>query len=80
MAIRIFDKQSGATLGEIAAEDLQLMVDQFEEESSVDRDYFIDQPTIDILESAGASQRLVALLREIVGHSEGVDIGWDETR
>ena len=78
MGIRIIDKQSGAHLGEIGAEDLQLMIDQFEEESSRDQDYFIDQDTINILAEAGASERLVALLREVVGTSEGVDIRWEE--
>jgi hypothetical protein len=78
MAIRIIDKHSGALLGEISHDDLQLMVDQFEEESSRDQDYFIDSMTIDILKDAGASDRLLNLLREVVGSSEGVDIRWEE--
>ena len=79
MAIRILDHASGAHLGDISQEDLQLMIDQFEEESSRDRDYFIDAATIDILQEAGASPRLLTLLREVVGSSEGVDIRWEET-
>jgi len=78
MSIRIFDKDSGALLGEITHDDLQLMVDQFEEESSTDQDYFIDATTIGILQDAGASDRLLGLLREVVGSSEGVDIRWEE--
>ena len=78
MGIRLFDKESGAQLGEIAHEDMKLLIDQLEEEHSRDRDYFIDTNTIDILEHAGASPRLLALLREIVGSSEGVDIRWEE--
>ena len=78
MSIRIFDKDSGALLGEITHDDLQLMVDQFEEESSTDQDYFIDATTIGILQDAGASDRLLGLLRDVVGSSEGVDIRWEE--
>ena len=78
MAIRILDKNSGALLGEVSRDDLQLMIDQFEEESSRDRDYFIDATTLGILEEAGASQRLLGLLREVVGTSDGVDIRWEE--
>ena len=78
MAIRLIDKASGAQLGEIAHEDMKLLIDQLEEEHSRDRDYFIDIDTIDILEHAGGSPRLLALLREIVGTSEGVDIRWEE--
>ena len=78
MAIRILDKNSGALLGEITREDLQLMIDQFEEESSRDQDYFIDAMTVDLLHDAGASDRLLNLLREVVGTSDGVDIRWEE--
>ena len=79
MGIRIYDKQSGAYLGDISHEDLKLMVDQFEEESSTDQDYFIDAATIDLLHDAGASPGLEKLLREVVGTSDGVDIRWEET-
>ena len=79
MAIRIYDKDSGALLGEISREDLQLMIDQFEEESSRDQDYFIDAATIELLHHEGASDSLVTFLREIVGSSEGVDIRWEES-
>ena len=78
MAIRIYDKDTGALLGDVAQEDLDVMVDAFEEESSRDQDYFIDAQTIDILHRAGASDRLLNLLREIVGTSDGVDIRWEE--
>jgi len=78
MGIRIYDKDSGALLGDVAQEDLQLMIDAFEEESSTDQDYFIDAQTIEILHGAGASDRLLNLLREIVGTSDGVDIRWEE--
>ena len=78
MAIRLIDKASGAQLGEIAHEDMKLLIDQLEEEHSRDRDYFVDTHTIDIIEHAGGRPSLVALLRGIVGSSEGVDIRWEE--
>ena len=78
MGIRIYDKQSGALLGDIASEDLQVLVDALEEESSTDQDYFIDAQTIELLHHEGASDRLLNLLREIVGTSDGVDIRWEE--
>jgi len=77
MTIRIVDKNSGANLGEIDELDLQLLIDELEEESSTDQDYFIDATTIDILDRAGASPHLLALLRDVVGTSEGVDIRWE---
>jgi hypothetical protein len=79
MGIRIYDKNSGAYLGDISHDDLKLMVDQFEEESSTDQDYFIDAATVDLLRDAGASPALERLLRECVGTSDGIDIRWEES-
>ena len=70
--------KDGARLGNIDAEDLQVLVDQLEEEGRRDRDYFIDATTIGILREGGASQHLIDLLETAVGASEGVDIAWRE--
>jgi hypothetical protein len=69
-------KDSGATLGSISEADLQVLLDQFEEESSTDRDYFIDERTVQIIEEAGASPDLCALLRKAIGGGDGIDIVW----
>jgi hypothetical protein len=65
-------------LGSITESDLELLVDQLEETELADDDYFIDAPTVDILEQAGASSGLVSLLRGAIGQSEGVDIRWEK--
>jgi hypothetical protein len=70
-------KDSGQLIGRISDSDLQFLMDQLEEESSDDRDYYIDEATIEMLEEDGASAALVALLRSAVAdHSEGLDIVW----
>ena len=79
MEVRIFDKASGTSIGSISREEFQFLVDQLEEESSGDADYFIDTPTIDMLEDNGGSATLVTLLRNAVGESEGIDITWQES-
>ena len=38
--IRLYDKDSGAELGTITKEQLQFLVDQLEQESLEDRDYY----------------------------------------
>lgn len=70
--------KDGTPLGTLDAADLQVLVDQLEEESRRDQDYFIDVTTIGILEEAGASPQLVALLRAAVGAGDGVDMAWRE--
>lgn len=77
MTIRVTDKSNGAMLGTISKEELHFLIEQLEEESSHDSDYFIDQTTVDILEEAGGSASLVAMLRAAVGSSEGIDIAWE---
>jgi hypothetical protein len=69
-------KESGEYLGTIDEADLQFLIDQLEEESLDDRDYYITPTTIDLLEEANANPDLVHILREAVGDSDGVDIFW----
>ena len=78
MSIRLTEKDSGRALGTISQEDFQLLVDHMEEESSTDRDYYVEHTAIDALESLGASADFVALLRTAVGESEGIDVVWAE--
>ena len=76
MSIRISEKDSGRVLGEISEEDLEILIGHMEEESSKDQDYYVEAMAIDALERLGASPAFVALLRNAVGSSEGVDIVW----
>ena len=52
-------KDSGTLIGTIDEADLQSLIDQLEEESEGDTDYYIDPATVDLLEQNGASARLV---------------------
>ena len=74
--ITISLKTSGSLVGTISDAELQLLMDQFEEESSTDRDYYVDEQTVQMLEQNGASPALAALLRKAIGNSDGVDIVW----
>ena len=72
-------KENGAFLGTIDEADLQMLQDQLEEESEEDIDYYIDGPTIDLLEAAGAGAQLLSLLRRAMVDSEGVEVVWQQT-
>ena len=73
---RLYVKQSGSFIGTVDESDLKLLIDQLEEEDETDDDYFIDGPTIDLLEENGASEPLVSMLRDVVGDGEGLEISW----
>jgi processive 1,2-diacylglycerol beta-glucosyltransferase len=75
-AYRLTEAESGALIGDITAHQLEFLVDELEEESDTDRDYYIDAATIDVLADAGADAELVDLLRKAVGSREGVEIAW----
>lgn len=76
MSIRIAEKESGRILGQISERDLEILIGHMEEESSTDQDYYVEPLAIAALEQLGASSEFIALLREALGSSEGVDIVW----
>ena len=77
MTVRLTDKSNGVVVGAIDRDDLQFLIDNLEEESSRDADYFIDQATVEILAEAGGKASLISMLRNAVGTSDGIDIEWE---
>jgi hypothetical protein len=75
---KLYNKKTGALLGEISESDVECLVDVLEEEDSKDVDYFIDDATVDILEDNAASPELVDLLRAAIGASDGIDVRWEK--
>jgi hypothetical protein len=73
---QLFDKETGQPIGEINDTQLQFLVDQLEEESAADQDYYINEDTIAAFESEGADSALVALLRGAMGGREEMEIRW----
>ena len=69
--------ESGTVLGSIPDADFQMLVDQLEEESEEDTDYYVTAETIAMLEERGAIETLVALLKRALGAAEGVDVSWE---
>lgn len=74
--LRLFDNESGAEIGVITPEQLQFLTDHLEEESAEDRDYYINDATVDGFERAGADHALLALLRQAMGDRGEMEIRW----
>lgn len=74
--INLYDCDSKQLLGTVSDGDLQALVDALEEESSDDRDYYINAETIDLL-AATASPQLIELLRGAIGSNEGIEVRWE---
>jgi hypothetical protein len=75
--IDLYNDTTGELLGSITEADLKVLVDALEEESTTDRDYYIDAPTFDLIADGRASDHLVAILREALGSSDGIDVRWE---
>lgn len=74
--IDLYNSQTNQLLGSVTEAELQLLKDALEEESSEDRDYYIDAATIDYLGDGRATDHLLHLLRTAVGTADGVEIRW----
>lgn len=72
------DKESNRLIGRISDTDLKFLIDQLEEESDSDTDYWIDENTLVYLEQEGASTELVTMLRSAIQGRDGFDVAWTQ--
>jgi len=76
--IQLSDKDTGALIGTISAEELQFMIDQLEEENPADQDYWLNRETLEIFKEQGADAHLLALLETAMGGRDEMEIVWSE--
>lgn len=77
--IKLHDKDTGTWIGTITEDNLQYLIDQLEEESREDKDYYINETTLDILEERGADKALITLLRGALNGRPGIEIRWSQS-
>ena len=51
--IQLYDKDTDARIGSITEDNLRFLIDQLEEESGDDQDYYFTEATLDLLEKKG---------------------------
>ncbi len=76
--IDLYDTDTDKLIGSITDAELKVLIDALEEESSSDRDYYIDAATIDLLGDGRATDHLLGLLRDALGGREGIEIRWQK--
>ena len=74
--VKLYNAATNQPLGDITDDQLQFLIDQFEEEWEGDQDYYINTATIDMLKDAGADPSLLALLQRALGAAGEADIRW----
>jgi hypothetical protein len=75
--IKLYDKDTGQYLGRIADEDLQFLIDNLEEESLTDTDYYINRETLELLKEKGMSEDLAKLIEGAMGENDEIEIGYE---
>ncbi|MBX5493125.1 MAG: galactosyldiacylglycerol synthase [Chloroflexi bacterium] len=76
MPYRLRIKGSSTVLGEVSDEQFARLRALLEEEGPADRDYYIDEATLDYLAQQGADD-LALLLGPFVTPGQGVEIEWE---
>ncbi len=74
--MKMYNNETNELIGTITAEDVEFLKGHLEEESLEDRDYYINQDTLDLLADTGASQGLINLLKQAMGDEGEVEIRW----
>ena len=74
--IQLHDKETGAFIDAITEEQLQVLIDQLEEESGDDQDYYINRTTLEMFAEAGIDPALLALLQRGLGNRADMEIRW----
>lgn len=75
--INVYDAGNNKKLGTISEEQLAFLYQEMEEESTTDRDYYVNAMTVDMMEADGADKELIAFLRKALGEREDMDIRWE---
>ena len=74
---KLFDKETGHLVGEITEDQFQFLVENLEEESSVDDDYYFNEVTIDMLKEKGADEKLITILEKAISIKDEAELRWE---
>ena len=73
---KLYNEDTNEYIGTITMSQMQFLVDELEEESIDDKDYYLNELTIGMLEADHADADLVALLRQALDEHGEVNIVW----
>lgn len=74
--IVLTNKDTGIELGAITEAQLQFLLDQLEEESPSDTDYWLNRAELEIFKENGADPELMVLLEKGMGEAEDMEVSW----
>ena len=74
---RIFDRRTGAHLGTLSEDECAQLMALFEESTRSEEPIPIDPELVERLAESGASERLLAVLGQILQGREDFDLDWE---
>lgn len=75
--VRLYDKATVRYLGEVTEEELQFLIDNLEEESLTDVDYYINETVLESLKEKGMSESLVKVIQSAMGDKGEAEIRYE---
>jgi hypothetical protein len=75
--VKLYDKKRDQYLGRIADEDLQFLIDNLEEESLTDTDYYINRATLDLLKKKGMNEDVAKMIENAMGGDKDIEIRYE---
>jgi len=77
-SIGLYDKNSKKLLAPLTERELQLLIHTLEEEHSEDRDYYVDNETLELLKRAGMDQLVLQRLERKIRDKGSIEIVWSD--
>lgn len=75
--IKLYEKATDRYLGEVTEEELQFLIDNLEEESLTDVDYYINETMLESLKEKGLSETLARLIESAMGDRKEAEIRYE---
>ena len=75
--VRLFDKETGKFVAEITEDQFQFLMDNLEEESSVDEDYYFNKATVEMFKERDADEQLIEILERVIGSKGEAELRWE---
>jgi hypothetical protein len=77
MVVKLYHKATERYLGDITDEELQFLIDNLEEESLTDVDYYLNETMLASLKEEGMSEKLATLIEAAMGDAKEVEIRYE---
>ena len=79
MIYKLKNKENGAVIGLINETQLQFLIDELEEESPDDKDYYLHRSQMNTFRDNGADKTLLSMLESAFGDGDELEIVWEKS-